>query len=87
MTPQEFCYWLQGRAELLPDQPPSEAEWKMIREHLALVFHKVTPARGEPSEIEKALRRFDPLKPPPFAPTPGWDRAQCVTSKTQVSYC
>jgi hypothetical protein len=43
MTPEQFCYWLQGRAELMPDTPPSEAEWKMIGEHLATVFHKVTP--------------------------------------------
>jgi hypothetical protein len=43
MTPEQFCYWLQGRAELMPDTPPSESEWKMIGEHLAAVFKKVTP--------------------------------------------
>lgn len=43
MTPEQFCYWLQGRAELQPDTAPTEAEWKMIREHLQTVFVKVTP--------------------------------------------
>lgn len=42
MTPEQFCYWLQGRAELVA-APPSEEEWKCIKEHLALVFTKVTP--------------------------------------------
>jgi len=42
MTPEQFCYWLQGRAELVPN-PPTEAEWKSIKEHLATVFTKVTP--------------------------------------------
>ena len=46
MTPEQFCYWLQGRVELLPDQMPSEAEWVAIREHLALTFKKVTPQIG-----------------------------------------
>src|SRR5690348_13034760 len=43
MTPEQFCYWLQGRAELQPDTAPTKAEWKMIREHLQTVFVKVTP--------------------------------------------
>jgi len=42
MTPEQFCYWLQGRAELLPGQTPSPEEWKSICEHLGLVFNKVT---------------------------------------------
>lgn len=43
MTPEQFCYWLQGRAELMPQVPPSLEEWKMIKEHLNLTFKKVTP--------------------------------------------
>lgn len=45
MTPEQFCYWLQGRFELLPDVVPTETEWKMIAAHLQTVFHKVTPNR------------------------------------------
>jgi hypothetical protein len=46
MTPEQFCYWLQGRAELQPDNAPTPEEWKAICEHLATVFHKVTPPIG-----------------------------------------
>jgi len=41
MNANDFCYWLQGFAEL-GDKPPTAAQWKMIQEHLQLVFVKVT---------------------------------------------
>lgn len=53
MTPEQFAYWLQGFAEL-NEAPPSEAQWKSVREHLALVFDKLTP----PFEISR------PTEPP-----------------------
>lgn len=43
MDALQFAYWLQGFAELSGDTPPTEAQWQSIREHLGLVFHKVTP--------------------------------------------
>lgn len=55
MTPEQFCYWLQGRAELMPDTPPTCAEWKMIAEHLATVFKKVTPPLQSVSPIAPTL--------------------------------
>lgn len=42
MTPENFCYWLQGKAELHPDVPTKE-QWQAIQEHLQLVMTKVTP--------------------------------------------
>ena len=42
MTPQEFCYWLQGFAELGGDAPTAE-QWSAIKDHLQLTFVKVTP--------------------------------------------
>lgn len=42
MTPEQFCYWLKGRAEL-QSTPISPAEWQCIKEHLDLVFRKMTP--------------------------------------------
>ena len=42
MTPEQFAYWLQGFAELNPGAPTQE-QWQSIRDHLALVFTKVTP--------------------------------------------
>lgn len=41
MTPENFCYWLQGRVELHPAMI-TEEEWGCIKEHLALVFDKQT---------------------------------------------
>lgn len=55
MTPEQFCYWLQGFAEITDGEPTPE-QWKAIREHLATVFTKVTPA-------------FEPLKQ--YAPNDG----------------
>ena len=43
MDAQQFAYWLQGFAELHAE-PPTPEQWQSIREHLALVFNKVTPA-------------------------------------------
>lgn len=68
MTPEQFCYWLQGRAELMPDTPPSAAEWKMIAEHLATVFKKVTPPKA-PDALQEALKKLQDeasKKTPPF---------------------
>jgi hypothetical protein len=56
MTPEQFCYWLQGRAELMPETPPTAAEWKMIAEHLATTFKKVTPP------MDQFLKQLGPAK-------------------------
>lgn len=61
MSPENFCYWLQGRAELVAGAP-SEAEWDSIVAHLALVFKKVTPY---PEHWPQ------PLTPGPARPSPG----------------
>lgn len=45
MTPEQFTYWLQGYAELNAE-PPTGEQWQSIKDHLATVFHKVTPVRG-----------------------------------------
>lgn len=42
MTPEQFTYWLQGFSEI-SDKTPTENEWKIIQDHLALVFNKITP--------------------------------------------
>jgi hypothetical protein len=46
MTPENFAYWLQGFVELTQGQTPNPAQWKSIKEHLDLVFKKVTPKVG-----------------------------------------
>ncbi|HEX8579911.1 MAG TPA: hypothetical protein VF655_10000 [Allosphingosinicella sp.] len=52
MTPEQFCYWLQGRAEFDPT-PPTPEQWQSIREHLQTVFTKVTPPVRIPGPIIK----------------------------------
>ena len=50
MTPEQFCYWLQGFFEISNvDSPNSNITPErelVIRDHLKLVFAKETPDRG-----------------------------------------
>ncbi len=49
MTAEQFTYWLQGFFEMSPPGVVLTAEQsKMIREHLATVFQKVTPPLSLP---------------------------------------
>lgn len=43
MNEREFCYWLQGLLELSDIKTLDEKQVKIIRDHLTLVFNKVTP--------------------------------------------
>lgn len=45
--PKTFAYWLQGFVELCGDRP-TEKQWEMIKEHLQLVFVKVTGDSDSP---------------------------------------
>jgi len=42
MNTEQFCYWLNGYAELTNDAPTPE-QWQAIKEHLQTVFTKITP--------------------------------------------
>jgi len=44
MTPEQFCYWLNGHFDLSETETLSEAQVKVIKEHLALVFNKKAPS-------------------------------------------
>ncbi len=47
MTPENFCYWLQGYFELRSEETPlSLTQIKTIEAHLALVFKNVTKPKG-----------------------------------------
>lgn len=83
MTPQEFCYWLQGHVEL-GGKRPTDAQWKMIREHLALVFKKVTPPLNWPE-----YPQFAPMPSHPIPTMPGgWPKPLEVTcASEQELYC
>lgn len=60
MTPQDFCYWLQGFSELNGSHP-SPDQWNLIKEHLALTFKKVTRTLG-PTIAAPAQGPFIPHK-------------------------
>lgn len=76
MTPEQFCYWLKGRAELRAE-PISEEEWESIKAHLDLVFSKLTPLG--PGEHAPVRPQFIPIPRdrhpwpewPTWAPVPG----------------
>ena len=52
MSANDFAHWLQGFAEL-NDEPPTEQQWLAIKDHLALVFAKVTPQRSRDPRHQK----------------------------------
>jgi hypothetical protein len=64
MTPEAFAYWLQGFFELTDSKELSAAQLEVIRNHLKLVFTKVTP--------DVKLDEYIPRKPvdawPPILP-------------------
>lgn len=77
MNERDFAYWLHGFMELTQGQTPSPAQWKSIREHLDLVFKKVTapvqtqtgPAPMTPDpmagkSIEEIMRQYQPTVQP-----------------------
>lgn len=63
MTPEQFCYWMQGFVELSGGNPPTTDQWTSIGEHLQQVFNKKTP----PIKITPAPE-VNPAQVPPFNP-------------------
>lgn len=59
MTPEQFCYWMQGFVELSGNFPPTLEQWKSIGEHLQQVFNKKTPPMLGPAIASPAR---EPIK-------------------------
>lgn len=56
MNAENFCYWLQGFMELSPKPTLNTRQIEIIRNHLTLVFDKITPNKPwkpSTSEIDK----------------------------------
>lgn len=70
MTPQDFCYWLKGYVELSETNSLTDNQVLVIKDHLDLVFKKVTPDRTEKttvvddSSVDNFLKRVTDLKQP-----------------------
>lgn len=58
MDSLQFAYWLQGFCEL-NQQPPTPEQWKSIKEHLQLVFNKVTRPVNFPDPIKYRIPTTD----------------------------
>ncbi len=46
ITPDQFVYWLQGFFEMANPTALNELQTTMVKDHLALVFNKLTPNRN-----------------------------------------
>jgi len=60
MTPEQFCYWLQGHLEISKTKTLTGKQVEEIKNHLALVFKKVTPGGKEGRQLEDSLRSLAP---------------------------
>ena len=59
MNERDFAYWLQGFLELREsDDGLSERQVRIIRDHIELVFNKVTPERKAEVNWEAVRRVF-----------------------------
>lgn len=67
MTPEQFCYWLQGFAEI-NGTAPSPEQWRQIKDHLATVFRKVTPKYDPIINPITEPYKPDPLRTDPLRP-------------------
>ncbi len=53
MTPVDFCYWLQGYFEIENPKELDEKQTQIVKDHLELVFTKITPDYSSLIKIEK----------------------------------
>lgn len=69
MTPEQFAYWLQGFSEINGTAPPTPEQWRIIKDHLQLVFKKETSLYDWQLDIIKEMNRpkgpKDEWVPPP----------------------
>ena len=60
MNETEFCYWLQGFFELSNSNMLSSKQVQQIKDHLDLVFTKVTPDRNTKNKNSKNKLKEEP---------------------------
>lgn len=60
MNERDFAYWLQGFFELTNTETLSAEQVRVVKEHLALVFDKVTK-ETVPSQTPYTIKTIPPL--------------------------
>jgi len=60
MTPRDFCYWLQGYMETENPETIDATKTKIIKDHLNLVFNKITPTPPK-TELDNISEEEFPL--------------------------
>ena len=58
MTPEQFCYWLQGAFETMDEGRALSSFDHTVRDHLTTVFHKVTPVQGAQYQVQPSPDYF-----------------------------
>jgi hypothetical protein len=67
MTPDQFCYWLQGLLEMMPDlKTLDENQVAMVRAHLGYVFEHghLDSVKRKQDMLEELSKRGIPVTPP-----------------------
>ena len=87
MSPEQFCYWLQGLLEVGNPKELNETQIKIIKDHLALVFNKVTPTRIEikdMDDMEKIIKEWKESERQTFEKPP---IVRCSDGTSDVKFC
>jgi len=85
MTPENFAYWLKGLLEVGNPTSLDEKQLKIIKDHLDLVFTKVTPDRNDENTNEHKMNTWTgPYIAP--APLPPYN-STCTCSFNNVGDC
>ena len=66
MSPEQFTYWLKGFFEISDTNNLSEKQVQIIRDHLNLVFNKVTTDRSKQqnfAELYDSIMKHSNSKP------------------------
>lgn len=87
MTTEQFTYWLQGFFEISEDKKLNERQVQIIRDHLALVFDKVTPDRSGPTLQDLEVKKN--VVPSGLFPKEDTNKAICAvgTKRGPTVYC
>lgn len=62
MNQSEFTLWLHGYVEICGTRP-DDRQWEIIKDHLALVFTKVTPDRPSQTYCTSKTNAFPATLP------------------------